>query len=204
MYMPVKLASVVIRRNGSITAGRRGDSNPGRRRRASGTQIQVGGTSRKMTHVDADDQKVTSGRHPEAPAVAITVCPVRVATLKSGVKSERRRHCSGSRIMTPPPPANAVFTVPEGNRGLLPTRGVKKTFRRAGHSRRRLTRTDILTAWARGLLALVPREYHADYLSRPGGWSVVRVDGFTLVTPPSHHSHENGLGLPSRPEGGDD
>lgn len=152
-----------------------------------------------MAHVNADDQRVASGRRLQAPAAAITLCPVRVATLKSGVKSERRRHSIGSRIMTRPPPSDAVFTVPEGNRGLSPTRGVKNAFRRAGNFR--LTKTDILTAWARGLLALVPREYHADYLSRPGGWSVVRVDGFTLVTPPQ----ENGSrGSPSRPEGGDD
>ena len=150
-----------------------------------------------MAHVNADDQRVASGRRLQAPAAAITLCPVRVATLKSGVKSKKRRHCS--RIMTPAPPADAVFTVPEGNRRLLPTRGVKNAVRRAGHSR--LTKTDILTAWARGLLALVPREYQADYLSRPGGWSVVRVDGFTLVTPPLRYSQENGTGLPSRPEG---
>jgi hypothetical protein len=154
-----------------------------------------------MAHVDADDQRVASGRYPKAPA--ITVCPVRVATLKSGVKSKRRRHCSGSRTIRPRPPSDAVFTVPEGNRGLSPRVGVKNAFRRAGHSRRRLTKTDILSAWARGLLALVPREYHADYLSRPGGWSIVRVDGFTLVTPPQY-SQENGSGgSPSRPEGGD-
>ena len=156
-----------------------------------------------MAHVDADDQRVASGRRIQAPAAAITLCPVRVATLKSGVKSKRRRHCSGSRIMTPPPPSDAVFTVPEGNRRLSPARGVKNAVRRAGHSRCRLTRTDILTAWARGLLALVPREYHADYLSRPGGWSVVRVDGFTLVTPPQYTQENGSGGLPSRPEGGD-
>lgn len=150
-----------------------------------------------MAHVDADDQRVASGRHPQAPA-AITVCPVRVATQRS----KRRRHSIGSRIMTRPPPSDAVFTVPEGNRGLTPTRGVKNAFRRAGNSR--LTKTDILTAWARGALALVPREYQADYLSRPGGWSLLRVDGFTLVTPPSHHSQENELGSSRRPEGGDD
>lgn len=154
-----------------------------------------------MAHVNADDQRVVSGRHPKAPAAAITLCPVRVATLKSGVKSKRRRHCS--RIIRPPPPSDAVFTVPEGNRGLSPTRGVKNTVRRAGHSR--LTKTDILSAWARGLLALVPREYQADYLSRPGGWSVVRVDGFTLVTPPPpQYSQENELGMSRRPEGDDD
>lgn len=152
-----------------------------------------------MAHVNADDQRVASGRHPKAPAT-ITLCPVRVATLKSGVKSKRRRHCSGPRIIRPPPPADAVFTVPEGNRGLSPTRGVKNTVRRAGHSR--LTKTDILSAWARGLLALVPREYQADYLSRPGGWSVVRVDGFTLVTPPQYTQENGSSGSPSRPEGG--
>ena len=103
--------------------------------------------------------------------------------------------------MTLPPRSDALFTVPEGNRRLSPTLGVKNAFRRAGNSR--LTKTDILTAWVRGALALVPKEYQADYLSRPG-WSLLRVDGFTLVTPPLRYSQENGAGLPSRPKGDDD
>ena len=191
-YMPAKyaidivLVALDIGDDGTHTPSRPTHSNPGRCRRTS-AQIQVGGgTFRKM----ADDQRLASSHR------AVAVCPVRVALLRS-----KTRHCSGTRIMTLPPPSDAIFTVPEGNRGLSPTRGVKNAFRRAGNSR--LTKTDILTAWARGALALVPKEYQADYLSRPG-WSLLRVDGFTLVTPPPRYSQENGAGLSSRPEGGDD